>query len=292
MANLKDIKTRIVSVKSTQKITSAMKMVATAKLRRAQENLIKARPYSDHIRKVAGSLLARMDNEDIQNHPLLVENKESKDILFIVVSADRGLCGAFNSNITRAVKHFLVDENDNYDRCELMFIGKKSYNAFKGKEEYNIKEYYEDLMDKLTIKSSRMVIDEVLDLYNNKEYKAVYLIYNEFKSVIAQNVVLEKLLPLQKNDEVEDINQVSYLFEPSEKELLYRLLDQYLVTELYRALVESYASEQGARMNAMESATTNADDMISSLTLTYNRARQSAITTELVEVISGAQALE
>ena len=291
MANLKDIKTRIVSVKSTQKITSAMKMVATAKLRRAQENLIKARPYSDHIRKIATGLLSRM--EDIESNPLLVENKNTNNILFIVVSADRGLCGAFNSNITRAVKHFLVDEKDNYDRCDLMFIGKKSYAAFKGKEEYSIKEYYEGLMDDISIKASRMVIDEVLDLYNEKEYKAVYLIYNEFKSVIAQNVILEKLLPLQKNDEIaEDLDQVPYLFEPSEDELLYRLLDQYLVTELYRALVESFASEQGARMNAMESATTNADDMISSLTLTYNRARQSAITTELVEVISGAQALE
>jgi len=291
MANLKDIKTRIVSVKSTQKITSAMKMVATAKLRRAQENLVKARPYSNEIRKVATALLERI--EDTEKHPLLVENKESNNILFIVISADRGLCGAFNSNITRAVKHFLVDEMDNYDKCDLLFIGKKSHDAFKNKEEYSVKKYYENLMDDISVKSARFVIDEVLESYNKKEYKEVYLIYNEFKSVIAQNVILEKLLPLKKDESVTDnLNNVPYLFEPSEGQLLDRLLDQFLVTELYRALVESFASEQGARMNAMESATTNADDMISSLTLKYNRARQSAITTELVEVISGAQALE
>lgn len=286
MANLKAIKTRIVSVKSTQKITKAMKMVAAAKLRRAQENLIKARPYSNHLREVIAEIAKRAEKEDSK---FLTTNSTENDILFLVISGDRGLCGGFNSNITRDVKKFLLEKDGDFDKCDLTFIGKKSYESFKGKDEYSISNFYKEFMDELSFDKARIVSDDLIEAFVSGKYKEVYIIYNEFKSAIAQEVILEKILPIETKEAKEDIN-IPYIYEPSKIELLDRLLNQYLTTEVYRALLESYASEQGARMNAMESATNNADDMISSLTLTYNRARQAAITTELVEVISGAAA--
>ncbi len=286
MANLKAIKTRIVSVKSTQKITKAMKMVAAAKLRRAQENLIKARPYSNHLREVIAEIAKRAEKEDSK---FLTTNSTGNDILFLVISGDRGLCGGFNSNITRDVKRFLLEKDGDFDKCDLTFIGKKSYESFKGKNEYNVSNFYKEFMDELSFDKARTVSDDLIEAFVGGKYKEVYMIYNEFKSAIAQEVILEKILPIETKEAKEDIN-IPYIYEPSKIELLDRLLNQYLTTEVYRALLESYASEQGARMNAMESATNNADDMISSLTLTYNRARQAAITTELVEVISGAAA--
>ena len=286
MANLKAIKTRIVSVKSTQKITKAMKMVAAAKLRRAQENLIKARPYSNHLREVIAEIAKRAEKEDSK---FLTTNSTGNDILFLVISGDRGLCGGFNSNITRDVKRFLIEKDGDFDKCDLTFIGKKSYESFKGKNEYSISNFYKDFMDELSFDKARVVSDDLIEAFVSGKYKEVYMIYNEFKSAIAQEVILEKILPIETEKAKEEIN-IPYIYEPSKIELLDRLLNQYLTTEVYRALLESYASEQGARMNAMESATNNADDMISSLTLTYNRARQAAITTQLVEVISGAAA--
>jgi len=287
MANLKAIKTRITSVKSTQKITKAMKMVAAAKLRKAQINLTKARPYSNHLREVIAEIAKRTEKEDSKY--LSSHSEASNDILFLVISGDRGLCGGFNSNITRDVKKFLIEKDDDFDKCDLSFIGKKSYESFKGKAEYSIAQYYLDFMEDLSITKARLISDDLSDALLSGKYKEVYMIYNEFKSAIAQEVILEKILPIETEENIEEVN-IPYIYEPSKIELLDRLLNQYLTTEVYRALLESYASEQGARMNAMESATTNADDMISSLTLTYNRARQAAITTELVEVISGAAA--
>jgi len=287
MANLKAIKTRITSVKSTQKITKAMKMVAAAKLRRAQENLIKARPYSNKLRDIIAEIAKRTEKEDSR---LLTPNTDNNNILFLVISGDRGLCGGFNSNITRDVKKFLIEKHDEFDRCDLSFIGKKSYESFKGKKDYSIVKFYKDFMDDLDFDKARTVSDDLTEAFISGKYKAVYMIYNEFKSAIAQEVVLERILPVKAEKEAKDEINLPYIYEPSKIELLDRLLDQYLATEVYRALLESYASEQGARMNAMESATNNAEDMISTLTLTYNRARQAAITTELVEVISGASA--
>lgn len=287
MANLKAIKTRIVSVKSTQKITKAMKMVAAAKLRRAQENLIKIRPYSNHLRVVINEIAKRAEKEDSKF--LSASSKAGNDILFLVVSGDRGLCGGFNSSITRDVKKFIIEQDTNFDKCDLTFIGKKSYESFKGKSDYSISNFYKEFMDDLSFEKARIVSDDLIEAFVSGKYKEVYIIYNEFKSAIAQEVVLEKILPIEAEETDEEIS-IPYIYEPSKLELLDRLLNQYLATEVYRSLIESFASEQGARMNAMESATTNADDMISSLTLTYNRARQAAITTELVEVISGAAA--
>ncbi len=286
MANLKAIKTRITSVKSTQKITKAMKMVAAAKLRRAQEKLIKTRPYSNHLRTVISDISKRVEEKDSK---LLTKNSETESILFLVISGDRGLCGGFNSNITKEVKKFLEQKKEDFDKCDLMFIGKKSYESFKGKQEYQIEKFYPDFMEDLSFDKAREISNDLISSFISGKYKEVHVIYNEFKSAIAQEVILKKLLPISADEIKEEVN-IPYIYEPSKIVLLDRLLNQYLATELYRALLESFASEQGARMNAMESATNNADDMISSLTLTYNRARQAAITTELVEVISGAAA--
>ncbi len=286
MANLKAIKTRITSVKSTQKITKAMKMVAAAKLRRSQEKLMKTRPYSNHLRLVISDISKKVEKKDSQ---LLTKNSETESILFLVISGDRGLCGGFNSNITKEVKKFLVQKKEDFDKCDLMFIGKKSYESFKGKPQYQIEKFYQDFMEDLSFDKAREISNDLTDSFISGKYKEVYIIYNEFKSAIAQEVILERLLPISADEVTEEVN-IPYIYEPSKIVLLDRLLNQYLATEVYRALLESFASEQGARMNAMESATNNADDMISNLTLTYNRARQAAITTELVEVISGAAA--
>ena len=239
MANLKAIKTRITSVKSTQKITKAMKMVAAAKLRRAQENLINARPYSNHLRKVINEIAKRTEKEDSK---FLSSNTSKNDILFLVISGDRGLCGGFNSNITRDVKKFLIEKSDEYDKCDLTFIGKKSYESFKGKKDYNITKFYKDFMDELSFEKARIVSNDLTDAFITGKYKEVYMIYNEFKSAIAQEVVLEKILPIETKENEEEVS-IPYIYEPSKVELLDRLLNQYLATEVYRALLESYASE-------------------------------------------------
>jgi F-type H+-transporting ATPase subunit gamma len=223
MANLKAIKTRITSVKSTQKITKAMKMVAAAKLRRAQENLIKARPYSNHLREVIAEIAKRAEKEDSK---FLTTNSTGNDILFLVISGDRGLCGGFNSNITRDVKKFLIEKDGDFDRCDLTFIGKKSYESFKGKKDYNIHNFYKDFMDELSFDKARLVSDDLIDAFVSGKYKEVYMIYNEFKSAIAQEVILEKILPIEAQESKGEVN-IPYIYEPSKIELLDRLLNQY-----------------------------------------------------------------
>jgi len=201
MANLKAIKTRITSVKSTQKITKAMKMVAAAKLRKAQINLTKARPYSNHLREVIAEIAKRTEKEDSKY--LSSHSEASNDILFLVISGDRGLCGGFNSNITRDVKKFLIEKDDDFDKCDLSFIGKKSYEAFKGKADYSVAKYYEEFMEDLSITKARLVTDDLSDALLSGKYKEVYMIYNEFKSAIAQEVILEKILPIETEENIE-----------------------------------------------------------------------------------------
>lgn len=288
MANLKAIKTRIESVKSTQKITKAMKMVASVKFRKAQEKLLNARPYSDKLREVIASIAKRTNTED---HKLLKTNIESNNVLFVIFSGDRGLCGAFNGSVTRGVRQFIIENKNNYDKIFLSFIGKKSYEAYKGKPEYNIVDYYEDLTTKIEFDNITKVSDNIVKYYCEKNCKEVYLIYNEFKSVITQKVVMEKILPIEPAKDLY-MPSVEYDFEPNESVVLDFLLEKYLKTEIYRALLESSASEQASRMNSMEAASNNAEEMIKELTLTYNRARQSTITKELIEVVSGAEALK
>ena len=281
MPSLLDIRRRIRSVKNTQQLTKAMKTVSAAKLRRAQERVVSARPYANQLRHVLGDLAGRVENIE---HPLL-EVRPEKRILLLVVSADRGLCGGFNSNLTKAAQNFLRQHAS--DDVRLFAAGRKGRDFFRRRNASFVSEYT-NFFSKLDVGNARDIATQLVDLYTKAEIDAVYIIYNEFKSVIQQRIVLEKLLPLGSSELKEKPSGVDYIFEQPAQEILNRLLPRYVEIEIYRALLESAAAEHGARMAAMDTATRNAGDMIESLTLNMNRVRQAAITREIIEVVSGA----
>jgi len=285
MPSLIDIRRRVRSVKNTQQITKAMKMVSAAKLRRAQERVLSARPYANQLRNVLGSLAGKLENIV---HPLLEVRPEQK-ILAVVVTADRGLCGGFNSNIIKAAQTFLVQSTATEKK--MYTVGRKGRDFFKRRNVKIVGEYI-NFFGKLDVAHARDISKEVTDMYTNADVDAVYLIYNEFKSVIQQRIVVEKLLPLG-NDDVEKMPQqgaVDYIFEQPPQEILNRLLPRYVEIQIFRALLESAAAEHGGRMAAMDAASRNAGEMIDGLTLNMNRVRQAAITREIIEVVSGAGA--
>jgi F-type H+-transporting ATPase subunit gamma len=289
MPSLLDIRRRIRSVKNTQQLTKAMKMVSAAKLRRAQERVLSARPYANQLKSVLGSLAGKLENIE---HPLLEVRPEEK-ILAIIVTADRGLCGGFNSNIIKAGQTFLL-ENTAKDR-RVFTVGRKGRDFFK-RRNVNIVSEYVNFFGKLDVAHARDISKEIVDMYTNKDVDAVYLIYNEFKSVIQQRIVVEKLLPLGGAEataaptptHAEPI--IDYIFEQPPQEMLNRLLPRYVEIQVFRALLESAAAEHGGRMAAMDAASRNAGEMIDLLTLNMNRVRQAAITREIIEVVSGAGA--
>jgi F-type H+-transporting ATPase subunit gamma len=285
MPSLLDIRRRIRSVKNTQQLTKAMKMVSAAKLRRAQERVMSARPYANQLRSVLGSLTAKIENI---SHPLLEVRPEER-VLAIVVTADRGLCGAFNSNIIKAGQNFLAD-NAGKD-LRLFCAGRKGRDFFK-RRPVNIIADYVNFFSKLDVSHARDITQQIVEMYTKAEVDAVYLIYNEFKSVIQQRIVVERLLPLGGADIQQTGAQgsVDYIFEQPPQEILNRLLPRYVEIQVYRALLESAAAEHGGRMAAMDAASRNAGEMIDSLTLNMNRIRQAAITREIIEVVSGAGA--
>jgi F-type H+-transporting ATPase subunit gamma len=285
MPSLLDIRRRIRSVKNTQQLTKAMKMVSAAKLRRAQERVLSARPYANQLRSVLGSLAGKLENI---THPLLEVRPEEK-ILAIVVTADRGLCGAFNANIIKAAQTFLV-ENAAPDK-RMFAVGRKGRDFFK-RRAVNIVSEYVNFFTKLDVAHARDISQQVSDMYSKGEVDAVYLIYNEFKSVIQQRIVVEKLLPLGSDDvqATQAQSSVDYIFEQPPQEILNRLLPRYVEIQIFRALLESAAAEHGGRMAAMDAASRNAGEMIDLLTLNMNRVRQAAITREIIEVVSGAGA--
>ena len=281
MANLLDIRRRIRSVKNTQQITKAMKTVSAAKLRRAQDRMFAARPYADQLRTVLGNLSARVGD---LSHPLLEVRPEAR-ILVVVVTSDRGLCGAFNSNISRAAQEFLKDNREK--TAELMAVGRKGRDYFRLRG-VTIVEGHIGIFAKLDFDHARTIGQRIVDLYSSEATDAVYLAYNEFKSVLQQRIVIERLLPLGGDAlDVED-SQVDYIYEQSPQQIFNKLLPQYVDVQVHRALLESVASEHGARMTAMDTASRNAGEMIDTLTLNMNRIRQAAITRELIEVVSGA----
>jgi len=280
-----DIRRRIRSVKNTQQITKAMKMVAAAKLRRAQERMFAARPYAAALREVLSSVATRVD---VTAHPLLKDREVDSKILIIPITADRGLCGAFNSNITRATMNFIREKN--FPAVELLPLGRKGYDFFK-RRSYPIRRHALHVYQALSLQTAQEIGKDFIAEYISGEIDAVYVIYNEFKSLIAQQVRIVRLLPLERAwDEVQNV--VDYLYEPSPAAILEDILPKHIEFQLYRFLLESAAAEQGARMTAMEAATKNASDMISHLTLTYNRIRQAAITKEIIEIVSGAAAAQ
>ena len=289
MPSLKDLKNRISSVKSTQKITSAMKMVAAAKLRRAQDQALASRPYTSLMDKIVSKISSKASGTSID---LLTGKPENKTQLLVVFSADRGLCGGFNGSITRSVKKEINDLQKNNVNVKLLMVGKKSADSLN-------REYGNLFIDKIEGKSAKpnyadaeVLATKIIDLFENGEFGVCRVIYNKFVSAIAQEVTFKSLIPaeIQINEENQD-NASIYDFEPSEEEILTDLLPRNLATQLFSSQIESTASELAARTTAMDNATRNAGEMIDKLTLQYNRTRQAVITSELIEIISGAEAL-
>lgn len=293
MPNLLDIRRRIKSVKNTQQITKAMKMVSAAKLRRAQDRVVTARPFANKMGEVLGELAKRTD-EDF-HHPLL-DLRGDQRYLLVLITADKGLCGAFNTNLTKAAQQFMRDNADK--QIELLAIGRKGRDFFRNRRAVIAGEYI-GLTGKGRVEFSEAleVARSIIKLYTDDTgIDKVFLIYNEFKSVLSQRVVLEQLLPVARAKEPEPetksaVTLVDYIYEQPPDEMFSRLLPRLVETQIFRALLESIASEQGARMTAMDSASKNASELIESLTLNMNRIRQAAITNEIIEVVSGAAAL-
>jgi F-type H+-transporting ATPase subunit gamma len=295
MPNLLDIRRRIKSVKNTQQITKAMKMVSAAKLRRAQDRVVTARPFANKMMEVMGELARRTDENF--HHPLL-DLRGDERYLLVLITADKGLCGAFNTNLTKAAQHFIRDNSAK--SVELIAIGRKGRDFFRNRHAGIAAEYL-GLTGKGRVEFSEAleVARSITKLFTEvKEIDKVFLIYNEFKSVLSQRVVLEQLLPVSRAKEEEPdaksqqtLTLIDYVYEQPPEEILSRLLPRVIETQIFRALLESVASEQGARMTAMDSASKNASELIDSLTLNMNRVRQAAITNEIIEVVSGAAAL-
>ena len=291
MPSLKDLKNRIGSVKSTQKITSAMKMVAAAKLRKAQEQAIASRPYCSSMEKIVSSLASKL----IDNAPELLKGKKDiKKQLLVVFSADRGLCGGFNGSISRAVKLEVKKSKDLGIETKLLFVGRKSADTLKKDFQQHIVEIVTGNSTNPIYSDALSISSKIVDLYQKDEFGSCKIIFNKFVSAITQEVTLKSLIPIETNNEdVSQNNQVSsvYEYEPSEEVILEELLNKNIATQLFSAQKESTASELAARMTAMDNATRNAGDLIDRLTLQYNRTRQAFITKELIEIISGAEAL-
>lgn len=289
MANLKIIRKRIASVKNTQKITRAMKMVAAARLRRAQQAIVELRPYAVKTMDVLSALAARVEEEE-EAHPLLAR-REPKNVMLVVLTSDRGLAGAFNANINKAAyKRWQSLEKDG-SSVSFAVIGRKGRDYLR-RRKATIDKDFTGIFEDLSVEKAGEIARYIVDSYTRHELDAVYLVYNQFKSAISQDVVVEPLLPIEPMATGEDLGPVDFIYEPNRRALLDTLLPMYVEIELYRALLESVASEHGARMTAMDAATNNAKDMIGKLTLEFNRARQAAITKELMEIIGGAEALK
>lgn len=295
MATLREIRRRIVGVKNTQKITNAMKMVAAAKLRRAQEGILAARPYARKI----GELLRRLVSQvDPSLNPLLTE-REVNSVALVVVTADRGLCGAFNTNIIKAAEHEIrtrYPEEMKSGALRLMTVGKKGTEYFS-KRGYNIYSKHVGVFGSLQFGSARSIMDGLITGYQNGDFDKVVVIYNEFKSVIQQRIVIEQLLPIPPEETRPETathprSQVEYIYEPSSREIIESLVPKHLNFQMWRILLESNAAEFGAKMTAMDNATENAKELIRSLSLSFNNARQAAITKELLEIVAGAEALK
>src|SRR6516165_9073181 len=312
MANVLDLRRRIRSVKNTRQITKAMKMVSAAKLRRAQERALQARPFAQMLTNVLQSAVSRAELVDAETglplHPLLRETRPEKTVLIIIVTGDRGLAGAFNSNVLKAPLRFvdyLADKN-----IDVLTIGRKGRDFLRRrfpvgsiddperKGRIQIVGEYVNVLNKVEFDAVEAIAEKIIKRYCREEIDAVYLVFNEFKSVISQRVIVQRILPVREIGrrvvtQAEELSTapVDYIYEQPEEELLNGLLPRYVAIQLYQSLLESVAAEHAARMTAMDSATNNANDVIDSLTLTLNRVRQAAITKEIIEIVSGAAAL-
>ena len=289
MPSLKDLRNRISSVKSTKKITSAMKMVAAAKLKRAQDNAEKSRPYANKMEEIVLSLITKSNTNNLK----FSKTNNKKTVLLIVCSADRGLCGGFNGSIIKYTKNLANTLKNDGKNFKFFFVGKKAYQSLRRIYKDLIIDLVSDFANpRIEFDVARSIRDQVLKLFFDNEISECYLIYTKFNSAISQNVESQKLLPVEKDDQAENLTEaIMYDFEPDEEVILDDIIPKNIAIQIHSALLENLASEQGSRMTAMDNATRNANDMIDKLTLFYNRSRQALITKELIEIISGAEAV-
>lgn len=284
MANLKEIRNRIASVSSTMQITSAMKMVSAAKLKKAQDAITAMRPYSDKLTELLQNLSASLDSEAGGKY---AEEREVKKVLIVACTSNRGLCGAFNSNI---IKHAISLAETEYQNTsvEVMTIGKKGNDLLS--KQFEVMEDHSSIYDDLTFENAAAIAEDLMEAFTAGTYDKIIMVYNRFKNAATQIVTTEQFLPIVSVEETEDAG-ADYIFEPSQEDIVTQLIPKSLKTQLFKAIRDSFASEHGARMTAMHKATDNASEMKEQLTLTYNKARQAAITGEILEIVGGAEAL-
>jgi F-type H+-transporting ATPase subunit gamma len=284
--NLIDLRRRVRSVKNIQQITRAMKFISASRLKRAQDRITAARPYANRMLAVLNSLATRVDTD----HHLLLAERAQQRIMLVVLTGDKGLCGSFNSNIIKAASQFIESEAENRE-LSLTLIGRKGADWFK-RRSWPIRHSYVNIMSRVDFSYAREIADSLISYYSETDVDSVYLIYNEFKSVIQQRIVIEPLLPIRRLEIETGETYLDYLYEQPPGEIFDSLLPRHVETQVFRAMLESEAAEQGARMAAMDAATRNAREMIATLTLKMNRIRQASITTEIIEIVSGADALK
>lgn len=289
MPSLKSIKKRINSVKSTQKITKAMKMVAAARLKRAQDNILMARAYAERLQAVISSLAARIETK---THPLLEDREEKRKLLMLVFTSDRGLCGTFNSGLLKQVESYVARKKEEFpDGVCLMTVGRKGSEYLK-KRNYNVIDSWTNIYQKEQYEIARSIGEKIIENFISHTCDEVVIVYNKFKSAISQVPTFVRLLPLEPIVESTDQPLTEYIYEPDKQTLLNELLPRNIYIQIHRAILESIASELGARMTAMDNATNNASEMIDRLTLLFNKTRQASITKELMEIIGGAEAIK
>ena len=291
MTSLKEIRRRISSVKSTRQITSAMKMVAAARLRKAQDKIVKLRPYAAKLHELLVGISMKI--EEPENEQVYSRSSEDEKVLLIVVTSNRGLCGSFNMNVIKETMRITEEKyNKQYynNTLWLMTIGKKAWDFFR-KTDYQIYEYYNDLFDNLTFENCSVIADKIMDAFLKREFDRVEFVYNKFRNAAVQDLSFETFLPVETEEKEDDIQTGEYIFEPSKEEIINELIPKTLKIQFYRTVLDSYVAEHGARMTAMHKATDNATDLIRDLNLEYNKARQASITNQILEVVNGAEAL-
>ncbi len=285
MANLKEIRNRISSVESTMQITSAMKMVSAAKLKKAQDAIIQLRPYADKLTEMLINLSSTLDGGEGNAYSTI---SQEKNILFVTITSNRGLCGGFNSNVIKKTRTLI---NENYKDCHssIMSIGKKA-SEFFSKNNYNIISSHDELFNNITFDQVSKIADTIMEGFRDANYDKVILVYNQFKNAATQIIMCENYLPVETPDDNSE-NIGDYIFEPTKEKIVNELIPKSLKTQIFKAILDSHAAEHGARMTAMHKATDNANDLKDDLTLYYNKARQAAITGEILEIVGGAEAL-
>lgn len=295
MAGLKEVRIRIASVKSTQQITNAMKMVAASKLRRAQTAIVKLRPYAAKLREILQNLSASIGDS---NESVYSEERKPEKILILVITSNRGLCGGFNSNVIKAANNLIASDyprQHEQNNISLITIGRKGSEYFR-KRKFNVVESHDGLFDKLTFDNVSPLAESLMKAFAAKQYDRIDIVYNQFKNAATQRLVVEQFLPIAPQPQDTGTPalkaEADYIFEPDKETIVRELIPKTLRIQIFKALLDSFASEQGARMTAMQKATDNAKDLLKSLNISYNKARQAAITNEILEIVSGAEALK